>query len=75
MPTIGFRMLRQEKTHWCWLAVTSAIANFYTPVSIWTQPKLMENFVRRQNTLEDFSKSSMTRGMRECLIPREKESH
>ncbi len=56
MPTIGFRMLRQEKTHWCWLAVTSAIANFYTPVSIWTQPKLMENFVRAPKYARRFLK-------------------
>ena len=41
MPTLAVPLQKQEKSHWCWVAVTNAIAGFYEKVTHWSQGKLI----------------------------------
>jgi hypothetical protein len=41
MPLLVVPLPKQEKTHWCWVAVTQGIAGFYEKCTHWNQGKLI----------------------------------
>jgi hypothetical protein len=46
MPTLNVPLRKQQKTHWCWVAVSLAVVDFYEGISFWNQGKLINEIKR-----------------------------
>lgn len=46
MSTLIVDVQKQQKVHWCWVAVTCSIIKYYDPTSWWSQDRLIEHFIR-----------------------------